>query len=138
MQRAYGNGFIEFNVVVDVLGTYAASCSYKMDENMQLTLATDYTVLPYDEAWNYYRLTLKRDGLTMLCTSAGEEELRTLNAGTSFLLTATDKKSYALLETENGDAYRAEIQEKPGPDEWGWLVEGTPEEDWFEMLPYAG
>ena len=57
-------------------------------------------------------------------------------AGTRFVITASDKTSVAWFQTEDGREGYFSI----APDEergWGCTVNGVPESELFEMVPYA-
>lgn len=131
---ASGDGLIQFDVPADMMGTYEATCFYRMDASMLLSLASDYTIVPYEK--QYRTLTLKKDGLTAqnVLTGAVAEKLP---AGTELYLKQTDLNGYALLGTPDGGEYRVVITQNT-EEGWGWLIDGVPESEWFGEVPYAG
>ncbi len=132
---AEGNGFVRVSTVVDVLGTYGATCDYRLDSAaFSYARASDYSITRYDGFFDDRVLTLQKDGLPAddLANAAAVK----LPAGTRLVLAETDEKSYALLETQDGVQYRVQIT-RPEND-WIWYIDGTPEQDWFGELMYAG
>lgn len=132
---AEGNGFVRVSTVVDVLGTYGATCDYRLDSAaFSYVRASDYSITRYDGFFDDRVLTLQKDGLPAddLANAAAVK----LPAGTRLVLAETDEKSYALLETQDGVQYRVQITQPE--NDWIWYIDGTPEQDWFGELMYAG
>ncbi len=71
----------------------------------------------------------------MPATFEGAE--RVLEKGEKIFITATDYESFVEFVTEAGERGRVAVE--PNTAEWGYLIAGEPEQDYFEdMLPYAG
>lgn len=122
----------------DVLGTYFASRDYALQED-RFVFCDDglYRFEDGDDEalWEYRSLTLRRD-LPVTLLQDGEGISDVLQAGTQLRLTASDKVSIAYFRTRDGREGCFPI----APDEeqgWGFVVEGVPEEELFEALPYA-
>ena len=119
---------------VDVLGTFGAMCEYVLSDDWSFVMEPPvYTVIHFEDEWTYRGITVKRDGLPATDASGAAVALP---AGTRLLLAETDARSYAALEDEGGARYRVAIEKHN--DEWEWYIDGIPESEWFEMLPYAG
>jgi len=134
-----GDGQLDVDTVINVLGTYGASCTYQMAEDFLFEPDSAYTV---DDTYEGFResrkLTLQRDDLPVqLMEEDGSMPLVTLPRGTELLLKETDDISYAVFENlTDGGLVRVELTR----DEDGgiWYIDGIAEDEWFEMLLYAG
>ncbi len=132
---ADGSGFVRVSLVVNVLGTYGATCDYRLDSAaFSYARASDYAITRYDGFFDDRVLTVQKDGLPAddLANVAAVK----LPAGTRLVLAETDAKSYALLETEDGAQYRVQITQPE--NDWIFYIDGMPEQDWFGELMYAG
>ena len=128
-----GSGAVRLTCQVDIMGTWGGVCTYRMGTDGAFTLASDYTLLRIDEAWQYNAVTTQKDGL--VATQADGTET-TLPAGTKLLGLRTDLQTYVLCEREDGT--RVTVAYEKNTAEWGWLVQGEPESAWFGEVPYAG
>lgn len=129
-----GSGEVDVGAVVDVLGTYGASCRYALQDDFTFALCTPYTLQSDAEDWDWRKIVVKRDGLPVQAlpgNTAAE-----LPAGTELLLLETDEASYAIVENKAGERFSIAISESQ--DLWGWEIGGLQEENWFEELRYAG
>jgi len=132
----YGDGTLLVDGCVDVLGTYGARCEWAMEPNaFNFERSSVYARVMDDEAWEYLALTVKKDGLPV--RSAADGAALTLPAGTKLLMVMTDGESEAALVDEAGNYYLVSVAENE-TDGWGWMIDGTGENEWFENVPYAG
>jgi len=136
VESADGSGLVTVNTVVNVLGTYGATCQYRMEDDFTFAPATPYTISRYDGDWADRKLTLIRDGFPALPADQSDSEPVALPAGTRLMLTETDEQSYAILERADGALFRVEVSR--AQDDWRWSIDGVFEEDWFDNLSYAG
>ena len=135
---ADGSGMIEVESVVDVLGTYAGRCKLALEQGFTFVRATPYTIAYEADGPEYRTLTLIKDGFPVRVTGGDMEGKDvTLPAGTRLLLRETDEESYAILEGEDGTLYRAALSLNEELD-WGWIIGGMSETEWFDTLLYAG
>jgi len=126
-----GNCDIYLDVVVNVLGTYGASCVYHLGA-AGFELFSDYTVDIYDNM-EYYTITTQKAGLPVTYDDGTKG---TLQAGVKLWLVSTDAVSSARLMTE--DEKYVTIELTHDDSYWGWKIDGVTEEEWFGMLSYAG
>lgn len=120
----------------DALGTWMFSRQFTLRDG-RFELDDDgiwHTVedLSDPENWEYRRLTLTKE----LDVAMEDGSSATLSAGTSLLITDTDKISFVGFQTEDGARGTFPIE----PDleaGWGFLVNGESEYDYFEYVPYA-
>ena len=56
--------------------------------------------------------------------------------GEELMLAETDEMSYVILERRDGAQLLVNVEKNE--EEWGWLIGGISEEEWFEALMYAG
>ena len=59
-----------------------------------------------------------------------------LPAGTQLYITATDDQSVAFFKTDSGLTGSIAIEQ--AEDGYSWLISGVSENDYFDVLPYAG
>ena len=116
---------------VDLFGTYTALADYVLNDDGSLTDTTNiYPIRIYS---NYQKLTVTKDLPVIL---NGEET--TLSPGTVIRITGTDNTKtmyFSVLDTgENGEFTFTSDEE----NEWIKYVDGIRDEDYFEMLPFAG
>ena len=60
----------------------------------------------------------------------------TFGPGTILQVTGTDGKSFVDVITEDGVTGRIAITQPAG--DWQWYINGEPELEYFELVPYAG
>jgi len=116
----------------DVLGTWMARRDFML-ENGKFELQDGLFIFETNEEdWEYRPLILQTG---MDVTMEGGEWDR-LGAGEKVLPVASDLESILYLVTEDGASCSVEIarNEETG---WGYLVNGTPDEELFEYIPYA-
>lgn len=127
-----GNGRLTVHTVVNVFGTYGASCTFAMGPDLTFARESPYWV-GREGGMPAHSITLQRDGLPVTAHDGRET---TLPKGAVLTLAATDEESYAELTDGDGNAYRVRIAR--AEDEWQWRIGGVPEGDWFGELMYAG
>lgn len=116
---------------VDLFGTYTALADYALDDDGVLTDTTEiYPIRVYS---SFQLLTVKKE---LPVTVGGEK--RGLEPGTVIRITATNNRDtmyFTIPETgEEGEfTFTSE-----GEDSWNKYVDGVKDEDYFEMLPFAG
>lgn len=130
-----GKGTLLLDGAVDVLGTYGAQYEYTAaTETLNFARSSVYTRVRSDDDWEYLSLTVKKDGLPVR-SADGASEL-TLPAGTKLLMIMTDGESEAALMDEADSCYRVSVERNEA--EWGWLIGGISENEWFDYVPYSG
>ena len=140
----YGYGYIQSigdNELVlcgsqDVLGTYFGTRTFALQDG-RFEFADDglWHFLMDEETWEYRSLTPTQNIAATFVEDGGQTESE-IAAGTRFVITASDKTSVAWFQTEDGREGYFSI----APDEergWGCTVNGVPESELFEMVPYA-
>lgn len=136
---AIGENRLVLEGTQDVLGTWMASRAVALTPYERFEFADDGVWLRSgmdaldDDAWAYAALTttaaLPYEGLDG--APAG-----TLAPGTKLMITASDKEAFARFITPDGVAGALAL----APDYekgWGRLVDGRPEDECFERIPYA-
>ena len=81
---------------------------------------------------SYPRLSLVRD----LPVTLDDGTESTFGPGTILQVTGTDGKSFVDVITEDGVTGRIAITQPAG--DWQWYINGEPELEYFELVPYAG
>ncbi len=139
MVTAFGNGLVELTGSQDVLGTYFGSRQFALREG-RFELADDglwhfANDRDDEEMWAYRALRLKRDVAATFAEDGGEAK-GTLKAGESIRITASDRTSVTWFVTRDGREGFLAIA--PNAEQgWGMRVDGIPEEELFESIPYA-
>ncbi len=128
-----GDGTMRIGGYIDLFGTYGATCSYTIHEDMTAELSSDYEVTTYDGYEQERALTVQKDGLSAK-TAAGEIIL--LPVGTTLVLRSTNLADTARCSASIGEDVYLSISKQA--DDWQWYVNGVPEGDWFGELMYAG
>lgn len=119
---------------LDVLGTYTAMMDYVIGENGKLEQQDEFFRIDSDgSAWktliNIKELPVTVDGAET-----------TLPAGSHISITATDNAGTALFYNED-TGENGEIHYTKGDgteDDWTIYIDGIPDYEYFEMVPYAG
>ena len=86
-----------------------------------------------DEMWQYRALTVSAP---LAYAGAGGSPSGTLQQGDRILVYATDKDSRAWFMTKDGRRGVLSLSRNYDAG-WGWLVDGKPEAECFEYVPYA-
>lgn len=111
---------------VDALGSYIAQTSYSLHEDGTLTESQDIMPILHK---NFLMTVTKELPVSM----DGVET--TLSTGTQLYITGTDGNSIVSFETTDGRTGTISIEKQ---DNWGYNINGISENDYFEMVPYAG
>lgn len=120
----------------DALGTWMCSRRFalrdgrfELDDDGVWRVTEDLTD---PENWEYRCLTTTQP----LPVTLEDGSASTLPAGTSFLVTETDKQSFVGYQTRDGA--RGRIAVAPNTEDgWGFLIDGKNEYEYFEYVPYA-
>ena len=72
----------------------------------------------------------------LLCFTLDDGTESTFGPGTILQVTGTDGKSFVDVITEDGVTGRIAITQPAG--DWQWYINGEPELEYFELVPYAG
>lgn len=125
-----GNGFTQNEVSgeihVDMLGTYGAKMQYAILEDGSLEEVTEMCPVA-----SYFEMTVTKD---LPVTIEGKET--TLPVGSKLSITGTNLVDTVTFETSDG--ITGSIQLTPDEESFGWLIQGVSENEYFEMVPYAG
>ena len=136
---SYGGGYLYLDSWTYQLGTYMTLCAYELTENGEIAPAfcTNSWLEP---GWLFYNnedlvLTVKKP-LPAFFPDGGSAELET---GTKLTLTATEGSRVRFI-TEDGVTGALEMEYSRDADGRfvGWTIDGVPENEYFENLPYAG
>lgn len=133
-----GDGKLVLTGTQDVLGTWMASRTVAMAVSGHFEFADDGLWLRdlsggTDEMWDYAALTLKA---ALAWSDLDGQPAGMLRPGDKILITASDKVETARFITPDGAVGALAIS----PDYekgWGLRVNGQPEDELFELLPYA-
>lgn len=123
-----GSSFTKMNAQkhVDALGSYIAQTSYDLHEDGTLTASRDIMPILHKT----YLMTVTKE---LPVSMDGVDT--TLPVGTQLYITGTDEKSIVSFETLEGKTGTISIEKQ---DNWGYNIQGISENDYFEMVPYAG
>lgn len=130
---------------IDILGSYRACREYALNAEYVLEPAGDglWQVLEddvYQENIAYYTLATTRK-IPVQVLENGQYRDATLGPDQSIRVTAWDEESTVYyLNASDGSAGRLFVVLDKDNEEWGraYLIDGVPEFDCFEKLPYAG
>ena len=123
----------------DMLGTWMATRMVKLtpyerfefcDNGLWELKVSDPAEI--DELWQYRALTVSTP---IAYAGAGGSASGILQKGDRILVYATDKDSRAWFMTMDGT--RGVLSLSRNYESWGWLVDGVPESECFEYIPYA-
>lgn len=119
---------IEMSQRLDVLGTYFAKTDYSLDENGKCKQAEElFTIESLDT------LTVIKP---LPAVVEGEEVL--LNTDTRIKITGTNNLDAVYFEVPETKATGIIYYELDEEGSWIHMIDGVPEYEYFEMLPYAG
>lgn len=141
--NAVGKNLLSLSGSQDVLGTWFATRVLQLspydrfefnDAGLWLRNLDGYDGAD-DDLWQYAALTV-----TQPLPYADEHDpdlpAGTLEPGDKILIYASDKQEIARFSTPDGTTGTLNIS--PNYEQgWGWLVDGIPEEECFEYVPYA-
>ncbi len=133
------NGVITVEATVDILGTWGAKIPYRLSETafalerVPGSVWTRDTSMLDPEYWGYCTLITTRE---LPVTFDGESAPSTLEKGVKLATTQTDLETYVGFVTEDGREGRIAVVRDT--ENWGWLIDGINESEFFEVVPYAG
>ncbi len=117
---------------VDMLGSYSGYCTVEIKDTAFLRLEERYLYNTKNADWNY-ALTVTKE-LPCKLTIDGKLQDTTLPVGTKISICDSDGESVAGFQLEDGTY--GEIYEDTS--DWPRTIDGVDENEFFEMLPYAG
>ena len=123
-------GSLQLESTQDVLGSYEAVRAYVLHDGVLVPLGDAWQIVPANTS--YSRLSVVRDIPVTL--DDGTESV--FGTGTVLQVTGTDGKSFVDVITEDGVTGRIAITQPAG--DWQWYINGEPELEYFELVPYAG
>ena len=123
-------GSLQLESTQDVLGSYEAVRAYVLHDGVLVPLGDAWQIVPANTS--YSRLSLVRD----LPVTLDDGTESTFGPGTILQVTGTDGKSFVDVITEDGVTGRIAITRPTG--DWQWYINGEPELEYFELVPYAG
>jgi len=123
-----GTDRIGFSMHLDVLGTYRGEMVYQLTNDGKLVQTEEIFAVDTSQ-----KLTLMKD---LPVTMDGGKT--TIPAGSKIQITGTDNagKAYFRLYPDNGST--GMIQYERDDEQWQILIDGVSENEYFEMVPYAG
>ena len=120
------------DTTMDVLGTYRGAKLYQVSSTGELvTYADNYVVLPQDR----YLTALKDLTLTEVDHELKEVGDATVASGTKLRIYLSDARNTAYLLDEATDKLYKVTTDSTG---WPYTIDGTPEEECFDGIFYAG
>lgn len=123
-----GTDRIGLSMHLDVLGTYGGEMIYQLTDDGKLVQTDDiFTVNAFSS------LTVIKE---LPVTMNGEDA--TIPVGTKIRITGTDNdgRAYFQVDTDNGET--GMIEYVRDTEMWQILIDGVSENEYFEMVPYAG
>ena len=140
---AVGDNLISLSGSQDVLGTWFATRTLRLtpydrfefnDAGLWMRSLDDYEGAD-DDLWEFAALTVTQS-LPYADEHHRDQTVGTLEPGDRILIYASDKKEFAYFASQDGASGALNIS--PNYEQgWGWLVDGIPEEECFETVPYA-
>mgnify|MGYP004615591363 FL=1 len=121
---------IQLESTQNVLGSYSAIRAYALDDGVLTPLGDAWQIVPANTS--YSRLSVVRDIPVTL--DDGTESV--FGTGTVLQVTGTDGKSFVDVITSDGVTGRIAVEQPAG--DWQWYIDGKPELEYFELVPYAG
>lgn len=126
---------LTLQVSLNVLGTYSAMMDYVIGEDGKLSQQDAFFRIETSDESAWKTLTTVRELPVMV---DGEETV--LPAGSQIRITATDNAGTAVFYNENtkesGEIHY--VRGDGGEDTWTIFIDGVPDYEYFEMVPYAG
>lgn len=130
--KSIDGSLVDIGDRIDMLGTYASSRSYTVGAYFALVPAGDglYHIIGND----HFLITTRELPAQLFANDQFQDG--TLRAGTELCITATDGSTAAYFATKDGREGKLTVSRREEP--WSILINGIPEEAWFEELPYSG
>ncbi len=124
---------LSLNVHLDVLGTYLGRMDYRIDGEGKLCRMSEVYEIPVD-SWEWHILTVVKE---LPVTMDGQETV--LPIGSRIRIIGTDNSGTAYFREEPGGKEGSISYIRGGEEDSGMIyIDGVPDYDYFEMLPYAG
>ena len=140
---AIGDNLLSLSGSQDVLGTWFATRTLRLtpydrfefnDAGLWMRSLDGYEGAD-DDLWEFAALTVTQS-LPYADEHHHDQTIGTLEPGDRILIYASDKKEFAYFASQDGASGVLNIS--PNYEQgWGWLVDGIPEEECFESVPYA-
>lgn len=111
------------NSVADILGTYSCLRNYEYSDGKF-------------HAADGSSCKINTDQYIVTKADIALAEGGTIASGTEVRVTGTDFESFVSIEAKDGTAGKLNLSKNSG--DTGWLINGTPEAELFQSLPYAG
>lgn len=121
---------------VNVLGTYNAYRVYHIGaDGMPQTEDRRFHIDPMTDNHRNTLVSTRDLEVTILGSGSDSEKQKTLPAGTSYTITATDEESFAEARLKDGRSCRLALTKDE--DSWDWKLNGVGEYECFENVIYA-
>ncbi len=114
----------------DVLGSYSAIRAYALQNGVLMPLGDAWQIVPANTS--YSRLSVVKD----IPVTLDDGTASVFGPGTILQVTGTDGKSFVDVVTSDGVTGRIAVEQPAG--DWQWYIDGEPELEYFELVPYAG
>ncbi len=114
---------VSVNTPANILGTYSYSKDYKYTDGEFKSVDS--------EAYK-----IKSETFIVPTVNLTLDDGSTISAGTELKVTGTDFKNFVSVKTKDGAGGKLELTSNSG--DGGWLINGIPENEAFQELPYAG
>lgn len=130
------NGVVTLRGSQDILGTWMADRSFKLVDGRFELVEDELWQIAHDpenpETWEYDQLTLVRP----LDVTLSDGTKIQLQSGDRFLVTASDKTGIVHFAMQDGrtGSFAVEPDQQMG---FGFIINGVPEWEYFEYVPYA-
>lgn len=121
---------IQLESTQNVLGSYSAIRAYALRDGVLMPLGDAWQIVPANTS--YSRLSVVKE----IPVTLDDGTASVFEPGTVLQVTGTDGKSFVDVITEDGVTGRIEVEQPAG--DWQWYINGEPELDYFELVPYAG
>lgn len=121
-----GTDRIGLSMHLDVLGSYSGDMEYLLTNEGKLTQTEEIFAVNTS-----FELTVIKELPVTL-----EGEAATIPAGSKIKITGTDNAGTAYFQTDSKET--GIIQYMRDDEQWQLLIDGISENEYFEMLPYAG
>lgn len=114
----------------NVLGSYSAIRAYALHDDVLTPLGDAWQIVPANTS--YSRMTVVMD----IPVTLDDGTQSVFGPGTVLQVTGTDGKSFVDVITNDGVTGRIAVEQPAG--DWQWYIDGKPELEYFELVPYAG
>lgn len=114
----------------NVLGSYSAIRAYALHDDVLTPLGDAWQIVPANTS--YSRMTVVMD----IPVTLDDGMQSVFGPGTVLQVTGTDGKSFVDVITNDGVTGRIAVEQPAG--DWQWYIDGKPELEYFELVPYAG